>query len=57
MKTELDNNFLFGKNNVLLTVVEAKQVLYNYDVLVNLENNLNIGEETEESGFVFAETQ
>ena len=57
MKTELDNNFLFGKNNVLLTVVEAKQVLYNYDVLVNLENNLNIGEETEGSGFVFAETQ
>ena len=56
LKTKLNNNFLFGDNNVPLTIVEEKRVLLDYTVPVNSKVDLDVNEGADGTGLAFAET-
>ena len=56
LKTKLNNDFLFGGENAPLTIVEAKRVLSDYTVPVNLKVDPNVNEGADGTGLAFTET-
>ena len=57
LKTNLNNNFLFGDDNAPLTIFEAKRVLSDYTVPVNSKVDSDANKGDDRTGLVFAETQ
>ena len=57
LKTKLNNDFLFGDDNVLLMIVEAKRVLSDYTVPANSKADSYAHEGDDGTGLTFAETQ
>ena len=57
LKTKLNNDFLFGNDNVTLTIVEAKRVLSDYTMPVNSKFDPDANEGDDGTGLAFVETQ
>ena len=57
LKTRLNNDFLFGNDNAPLAIVEAKRVLSEYTVPVNLKVDPDVNKGADGTGLAFAETQ
>ena len=57
LKTTLNNDFLFGDENVPLTIVEAKRFLSDYTMPVNSKVDSDANDGDDRTGLAFTETQ